>query len=86
MGQISTQKRNGIVVGYSVYLGVNAEGRKQRRFFKHLPDAEKCVVSHNKNPLLVGELLDRKTEILYCLERLRTVGASLREVVDWMVN
>jgi len=83
VGQISTQKRNGIAVGYSVYLGVDADGRKQRRFFKQLPDAEKCVRSHNKNPLAVGELLDRKTEILYCLERLREVNVPLMEVVDF---
>jgi hypothetical protein len=83
VGQISTQKRNGTIVGYSVYLGVNAEGVKQRRFFKHLPDAQKFLTSHNTNPLPVGELLERKTEILYCLERLRMVGATLVEVVDF---
>ena len=67
---ISAQKRKGIVVGYSVYRGVDAKGRKQRRLFKQLPAVEKCVRSHDKNPLAVGELLDRKIKIRYCLERL----------------
>ncbi len=45
-------------------------GRKQNRFFKYRPDVEKCARSHNKNSLAIGDLLDRKIEFLYGLERL----------------
>jgi len=86
VGHISTQRRNGTVVGYSVYLGVNHEGRKERRFFKHLPDAEIYQRTHNANPLLFGELLERKTELLYCLERLKSMRVTLVEVVDYYLH
>lgn len=56
MGQISEQKRNGTVVGYSLYLGVDGEGRKQRRFFRHRSDAEKFLTERNQTSLPVGEL------------------------------
>jgi len=47
-------------------LGWDNEGRKERRFFKHLPDAETHQRTQNANPLIVGALLERKTEFLYC--------------------
>lgn len=75
-----------MVVGYSVYLGVNHEGQKERRFFKHLPDAETFQRTHNGNPLLVGELLERKTELLYCLERLKSMRVTMVEVVDYYLH
>ena len=81
MGSISPQKRNGTVVGYSVYLGVDAEGRRQRKFFARLADAEKLVRVHSADPRPVGELLDRKAEILFCLEQLRPLGVTLPDVV-----
>lgn len=69
------------MVGYSVYLGVNHEGRKQRRFFKHLSEAETFQRTQDANPEPVGHLLERKTELLYCLERLKSARVSLVEVV-----
>ena len=71
------------MVGYSVYLGVNHEGRRQRRFFRQLSDAETFRWTHSANPVHVGELLERKTELLYCLERLKSMGVTLVEVVDY---
>ena len=62
------------------------EGRKARRFFKQLPDAETFQRTHNANPLLVGELLERKTELLYCLERLKSMQVTLPEVVDYYLH
>ena len=66
MGQISIQKRNGAIVGYSVYLGVDSEGQKLRRFFKRLPDAEKFVNGRKTTPLPVGELLDTVKTVVGC--------------------
>jgi hypothetical protein len=81
VGKISPQKRNGKVVGYSVYLGVDGTGRRQRRYFTRLPDAEKFVCVHAIDPRPVGELFDRKAEILFCLERLRPMSVTLPDVV-----
>ena len=53
-GQISIQKRNGAIVGYSVYLGADSEGQKLRRFFKRLPDAEKFVNGRKTTLLPIG--------------------------------
>jgi site-specific recombinase XerD len=71
------------VVGYSLYLGVDGEGRKQRRFFRRRPDAEKFRAERNQTSLPVGELWERRTEILYNLERLRVVPTSLTDVVTF---
>ena len=63
------------MVGYSVYLGVDQEGRKKRRFFKDLSDAETFQGTRIANPESVGQLLERKTELLYSLERLKSTRA-----------
>jgi integrase len=86
VGSISPQKRNGTVVGYSVYLGVDAEGRRQRKFFARLEDAEKLVRVHSADPRPVGELFDRKAEILFCLEQLRPLNVTLPDVVSFYVR
>ena len=86
MGQISPQKRNGVVVGYSVYLGVDGEGRRQRRFFPDRLDGERFLAERNTTPIPIGELWERKTEILYNLERLRPVRTSLTDVVTFYLS
>jgi len=86
VSKISPQKRNGKVVGYSVYLGVDVKGRKQRRFFTQIADAEKFVQVHGVDPRPVGELLDRKAEILFCLEKLRPLNVSLPDVVSFYIQ
>jgi len=86
VGSISPQKRNGQIVGYSVYLGVDGEGRRQRRFFRGLKDGERFWDERNKTPLPVGELWDRRTEILYNLERLRRMKTSLTDVVTYFLT
>jgi site-specific recombinase XerD len=86
VGHISTQRRNGRVVGYSVYLGAEGDLRRQRRFFRDRPDAERFLDQRKKTPLPVGELWDRKTEILYNLERLRPLGTSLTDVVSFYLE
>ena len=86
MGKISPQKRNGLVVGYSVYLGVDEHGRKVRRFFNDRLDGERFVTQRNTTPLPIGELWERKAEILYNLERLRPVGTSLTDAVTFYLS
>lgn len=86
MGHISTQRRKGTVVGYSVYLGVDPEGRKQRRFFTDYSAAEKFIRVQHADPRPVGELLDRKAELLYCLEQLRPLRVGLTDVVSFYVR
>ena len=78
---ISAQKRYGRVVGYSVYLGTQGELRRQRRFFVHRDDAERFVAKHTATPIPIGELWERKAEILYALERLRPFGTNLTDAV-----
>lgn len=86
VGQISPQKRNGIIVGYSVYLGVDGEGRRIRRFFPERTIAEQYLSERNTTPIPVGELWDRKAEVLYSFERLRPLGISLTDVVTFYLN
>ena len=86
MGHISTQKRNGKVVGYSVYLGVNHKGQRERRFFPNLESAEKFVRVQSADPRPVGELLDRKAELLFALEQIRPFQVTLPEVITFYVR
>src|ERR1035437_9464572 len=86
MGQISPQKRNGVVVGYSVYLGVDENGRRVRRFFAERLHGERFLAERNATPIPIGELWDRKAEILYNLERLRPMGTSLTDAVTFYLS
>ena len=86
MSSISPQKRNGVVVGYSVYLGKQGDQRRQRRFFVNRSDAEKFVEERDTSPLPIGELWERRTEILFNLDRLRNVKSSLTEVVTYYLT
>lgn len=86
MGHISIQRRNGVVHGYTVYLGVNEAGDRVRKFFPDLADAKRYLDQHDTTPLPIGELWDRRTEILYNLDRLRPTGTSLTDVVSHFLN
>ncbi len=86
MPSISAQKRHGKVVGYSVYLGSEGGQRRQRRFFVHRYDAEKFVAQQTTTPVPVGELWERKAEILYALERLRPIGTNLADAVAFYLT
>jgi integrase len=86
MRKISALRRNGKVVGYSVYLGLDGNGKLQRRFFRDQDDAERFLIEQNKTSLPLGELMDRKAEILFNLERLNGVGGSLTDVVSYYLN
>jgi integrase len=86
VSSISPQKRNGIVVGYSVYLGKQGDQLRKRRFFVNRSDAEKFVEERNQTPLPIGELWERRTEILFNLERLRSVKSSLTDVVTYYLK
>jgi hypothetical protein len=83
---ISAQKRNGNIVGYSVYLGTEGDERRVRKFFPKLPDAEKFIAGRTQSPVPVGELWEKRMEILYNLDRLRSVGTTLTEVVSFYLN
>ena len=85
MPSISAQKRNGNIVGYSVYLGTEGDQRRQRRFFVQRSDAEKFVAQRTSTPIPIGELWERKAEILYNLERLRPIGTNLTDAVTFFL-
>lgn len=86
MGKIYPQKRNGQVVGYSVYVGVSPDGRRERRFFTKLESAENLVRVQTPDPRPVAELFDRKAEMLYAFEQLRSLRVTLPEVVTFYVR
>lgn len=69
-----------------MYLGTDGDQRRQRRFFVHRSDAEKFVEERTKTSLPIGELWDRRTEILFNLERLRPVKSSLTDVVTYYLT
>ena len=86
MGHISIQRRNGAIHGYTVYLGVNGTGNRLRKFFPDLTDAQRYLGQHDTTPVPVGELWERKAEILYSLERLRPIGTNLADVVSFYLS
>jgi site-specific recombinase XerD len=83
---ISAQKRNGNIVGYSVYLGTEGDERRVRKFFPKLPDAEKFIAERTQSPVPVGELWEKRMEILYNLDRLRSVETTLTDAVSFYLN
>jgi site-specific recombinase XerD len=86
VGHISIQRRNGAIHGYTVYLGVDGTGNRVRRFFPDLTDAKRYLDQHDNTPIPIGELWERKAEILYALERLRPYGTNLVEVVSYYLE
>ncbi len=62
--KIYPQKRNSQVVGYSVYVGVSFDGRRERRFVTKIESAENFVRVQTTDPRPVPELFDRKAELL----------------------
>lgn len=86
MSSICPQKRNGVVVGYSVYLGKQGDQRRQRRYFVNRSDAERFLSEKDTTPLPIGELWERRTEILYNLDRLRPTKSSLTDVVSYYLT
>jgi integrase len=75
-----------MVVGYSVYLGRQGDQPRQRRFFVDRSEAEKFIQEQDTTPIPLGELWERKAEILYNLERLRVVKSSLTDVVTFYLS
>lgn len=86
MPSISPQRRHGKIVGYSVYLGSVGNERRARRFFPQRRAAERFLAQQTTTPVPVGELWERKAEILYSLERLRPVGTNLADVVSFYLS
>jgi integrase len=86
VGHISVIRRKGEIHGYSVYLGLDGAGKRRRKFFTKREDAEKHVHVDGLQPVSVEELWERKTELVYNLERLRPFGISLTDVVSFYLN
>jgi integrase len=86
VGHFSAQRKNGIVVGYSVYLGKDENGKRRRKFFKDRAEAEKYVHVEGLQPITVDELWERKSELIYNLERLRPFGVSVTDVVTFYLS
>ena len=86
MPSISPQRRHGKIVGYSVYLGSVGNERRARRFFPERRAAERFLAQQTTTPVAVGELWERKAELLYALERLRPLGTNLVEVVSFFLE
>lgn len=86
MPSISPQRRHGKIVGYSVYLGSVGNERRARRFFPQRRAAERFLAQQTTTPVPVGELWERKAEILYSLERLRPIGTNLADVVSFYLS
>jgi hypothetical protein len=73
-------------MSYSVYPGLDGNGKLQRRFFRQQTDAERFLVEQNKTSLPLDEIFDRKSEIIYNLERLNGVNGSLTDVVSFYLK
>jgi site-specific recombinase XerD len=74
------------VVGYVVHLGIGPDGRRIRRFFPRHGDAEKFLRSQPTDPKSIGELIDRKAELLYALEQIRPHHVTLPEVITFYLR
>ena len=86
MPSISPQRRHGKIVGYSVYLGSVGNERRARRFFPQRRAAERFLAQQTTTPVPVGELWERKAELLYAMERLRPLGTNLADVVSFYLS
>ncbi|MGA2693153.1 MAG: site-specific integrase [Opitutaceae bacterium] len=69
-----------------MYLGTQGELRRQRRFFVRREDAERFVAKHTTTPIPIGELWERRAEILYAFERLRPLGTNLTDAVTFYLG
>lgn len=83
MSKIYPENRNGTTIGYIADLGRQPNGKRLKRFFKTIPEAETFINSHNKEPIDSGLLFDRKNEILHTLERCQEMGVSLSDLVEF---
>lgn len=86
MARIHIVRRKGEQIGFSVDLGLQRDGKRERRFFKTWDDAQKFSESYKGDPSPTGILFERKNEILHCYERLRDVGASFNEATEFFLK
>ena len=86
MAKIHEVRRGGVIIGYSVDLGVQPNGKRERRFHRKKEDAEKFSASYAADPTPIGVLLDRKIEILHCYNRLREVGSTFTEATEFFIT
>jgi site-specific recombinase XerD len=86
MPSISPQKRHGKIVGYSVYLGSVGNEHRVRRFFPQRRAAERFLAQQTTTPVPVGELWERKAELLYALERLRPLNTNLHDAITFYLT
>lgn len=66
-------------------LGVQKNGKRERRFFKREADATSFANSYKGDQTPLGVLFDRKSEILSCYERLREVDATFTDATNFFI-
>lgn len=83
MAKVYPEKRQGNVIGYVADLGKQPNGKRLKKFFKTVAEAEVFIGSHKKEPLDAGFLHDHKNEFLHSYERCKEMGVSLNDVVEF---
>jgi site-specific recombinase XerD len=86
MSSIRLFKKDDPSKGYLVDFGLKPDGKRDRRLFKTLADAERVVAEHTKEPFPTGALFDNRLEFLHCFQRLSAVGATIQEATDFFIN
>ncbi len=86
MASIAPQNRNGKIVGYRTSLGRGPDGKDRRKFHKTYEDAQAYIKSEQSENLGTGELHRQKAEIIFALQRLGKVNATINDAVEFYLK
>jgi integrase len=86
MYPVYPQRRNGVVIGYAVDLGRNILGKRERKFFKDEDEAKLFASKNHSQPLDDKQLIQHRTELLYNLNRVQAVNATITQAVDFFLQ
>lgn len=86
MSSITTETRNGKVIGFRASIGLNPLGKEQRKFFKTYADAQAWIGAEDERKVDERALFSQKHSILVCIQRLQEVGADLQTATDFFLR
>jgi Phage integrase SAM-like domain len=85
MASISQLQRNGKIIGFQTNLGRGPDGKAQRKFHKTYVEAQKFIEAAESDRIGTGELYKKKAELVFALQKLQAVNATISEAVDFFL-
>lgn len=87
MATTSVLRKKGKIVGYQTNLGKDqSTGNARRKFHKTWEEAQAFIKASESDDIGTGELYQRKEEMLSCLQRLTSVGASMYDATEFYLK